>query len=260
MDKGKLFFTAVLALLLVLSIYCADAIPNARALQPTTEQKGLSILDSVVNFDITKYDIEIKDYPQDLYFGSIPQEDVEYTLTSSTSNLKLLCTFIDGSMSILDVVDRQGVPFLTKSTSDTVEMAKDFLTNYQRYTGDSFYGELSSMLETSVADKNMTLLRGTTRLEIIISGDYTTYSWSYVFNGINATSKCVSIGFKNGFLKDFIDTWNIYQIGSENVSLSEEEAVSIAIEQAKNFKWDVVLENGTYEISNFKVTGAVIEQ
>jgi hypothetical protein len=259
MAKRNLFLTAILTILLF-STYYAYTIPNTQALETTVQQKGLSILNYVVNVDTAKYDIKTTGHPQDSYFGAIPQEDVEYTLVSSASNLKLLCTFTNGSLTILHVLETEGSPIMTKSAVNSLETTKDFLKSYQRYTGNTVYGELNSMLDTAISGKNLTVTSGTVKLDIAITEEYTTYSWSYTFNGINAASKCVSIGYKNGFLKYFVDTWNIYKIGSTSVILSEKEAVNIAMEQAKAYSWKVVLGNETYEINNFNVTNAVVKQ
>ena len=41
-----------------------------------------------------------------------------------------------------------------------------------------------------------------------------TCKWMYTVNGVDAPSKCVALGYEHGFLKYFIDTWDLYKIGS----------------------------------------------
>lgn len=73
------------------------------------------------------------------------------------------------------------------------------------------------MLDKVDANKNLTITSGNVKLEVTNSGDYTTFSWIYTFNGVDAACKCIALGYKNGFLKHFIDTWNLYKIGNTSI-------------------------------------------
>ncbi|MBC7130670.1 hypothetical protein H5T51_05565 [Candidatus Bathyarchaeota archaeon] len=83
------------------------------------------------------------------------------------------------------------------------------------------------------------------------------FRWTYTLNGVEAPSKCVAVYFEDGFLKYFIDTWDIYKIGSSTINISEEEAVNIAIEHAKKFSWKVSMggDNIPIEVKEFKIVG-----
>ena len=194
--------------------------PKVNAADMTLQQKGMTILSDAVGLDLTKYETLAKEYPQDSYFGVIPERNVEYHLESDESKLKLLCTFTDDDLHILHVLEREGSPHTTKTAINVLEMARDFLSSYQTYSGNTFYGELASMLDTVDANKNLTKTSRNVKLEVTTAGEYKTFEWSYTFNGVNAASKCVALGYKNGFLKHFIDTWNLYKIGSTTVNLS----------------------------------------
>jgi len=259
-SKRKLLFITVLLIVLLSSSAYVAQIHDALAADASLQQKGLAILSDAVGLDIARYEINAKEYPQDSYFGGVPQENIGYTLESDESKLKLLCTFTNSALQILHVLEREGTPHTTRTTANVLETAREFLNSYQSYSGNAFYGELAAMLNAADANKNLTKTAVNVKLEITTAGEYAIFEWSYTFNGVNAASKCVALGYKNGFLKYFIDTWNLYKIGSTSVNLSESEAINIAVERAKTFSWKVASGNETFEINRFNVTGAVVKQ
>jgi hypothetical protein len=122
---------------------------------------------------------------------------------------------------------------MKKPLGTPLEMTKDFMSNYQAFTGDSFYGTLRSMLNNVNGEENYTQTSGNVKLDIHDS--YETFGWTYTYNGINAFLKGVFLSYQNGFFKKFIDNWNLYTIGSTVVNLSEEEAKSIAVNASKKY-------------------------
>jgi hypothetical protein len=261
-DNRKLLPITIL-LLLVSSIAYVGLVPNAYAAETTNQEKGLSILNNVVGLDLSKYTVTTNEYPQQkgtpaLYLDVVPQESIGYDLTSGESKLKMLYTFADGHLQMIHVLETKGQPSLTKQTAvNAVEMAKDFLANYQTYTADSLYGELKSTLENVNANRNITRISGNTQLEITANDGYTTFKWTYTFNGIITPSKFVSLGFKDGFLAAFVDNWQFYKIGSTNVNLSEKEANIIALETTKSHSWSVNLDDDAFDAKNFDESNVV---
>src|SRR3989304_10602573 len=106
--KRKLLFITVLLTILLSSSAYATLIPNAHAANITIQQKGLTIINDAVGLDLTRYTTIAKKYPQDSYFGVVPEENVGYNLESDESKLKLLCTFTGGALHILHVLEREG--------------------------------------------------------------------------------------------------------------------------------------------------------
>ncbi|MCW3983265.1 MAG: hypothetical protein NWE96_04640 [Candidatus Bathyarchaeota archaeon] len=259
MGKQKLFLSSIIVFLMFSSIYLYTT-PKAQATEISATQKGLSILVDVLGLNLEKYRITSTER-QDSFLGVIPEEKVQYTFNSSTSNLKFLCTFTNDQLVILHVLEKEGIPIMTKSIDNLLEATKDFLTTYQQYSGNTLYGELRSMLEKVDTLKNSTITSGSTKLEVTDSETIKGFTWSYTYNGINASSKCVIISYENGFLKYFIDTWNLYNIGSTDINLSEEEAVEIAYENAEKYSWEVNIDNTTkIEINNFNLTDVAVKQ
>jgi hypothetical protein len=251
---------AVFMTMLLISGVYASLTPNVCAAEATIKEKGLSILSNVVGLDTSKYNISLTLYPNDLYRDVLPRENVRSTLNANGSKIDALCTFINGSLQMINVFANEGSPRMTTSTGSVASMAQRFLSNYQTQSQDSFYGELNSMLTKVDADKNFTSTVGNTKLTVTTSKNDSLFKWTYTFNGIDAPDKCVALRYKNGFLKYFVDNWNLYKIGSINVNLSEQEAIDIAVTRARNYSPDSKSENGTIGGLKFNVTNAMITE
>ncbi len=246
-----------LAMLLVCSTYTA-LIPSARASEATLQQKGLTILNSAVGFDLTKYSVMTNELPQISYLDGMQQENIQYNLQSNTSNLQILCTFTNGSLRIMHITQNTDSTLTTVSVTSPLDMAKSFLSNYQIVTGNAFYGDLKSDLNAVDDSKNSTSVTGNIRLAVGVSADSTTFRWTYICDGVEAPAKCVALSYSNGFLDYFVDNWNLYTIGTTAINLPEKTAVTEAVVSAKNFSWTMGTGNNTYQFKDFNVTQAMI--
>ncbi len=214
-------------------VHCA---PNqAYSEEWSAPDEALVIFNEVVGLDMTTYRKNLYNHVQDLYFESLPQESVKYTLDSNESKLELICTFVNEKLRSMSVYVLDGSPRMTQPATNTLEMAKDFINKYQTYSGASYYETLRFMLDNVEANKNVTKTSENANLEVTIDGSYASFRWTDTVNGVEAPSKCVALYFKQGFLKHFIDTWSLYKIGSSDIGLSEEEDIEIAMNAAKNF-------------------------
>ncbi len=253
-SKRNLLCITLFLMVLLSSSACAILIPSAHATEPTTPEKGLSILSNTAELDMSEYAVTTKVYPQNYnssYLGVVAQENVEYELTAEGSKVKTLCTFANSRLQVIHVLENEGSPHLSKTAASSLELAQDFLTNYQAYTEDSFYGELKSTLDNVDVGKNSTKTEGNTQLEVIADSGYTTFKWTYTSNGAIAPAKFVSLGFNNSFLTYFVDNWQLYPIGSTTVNLSEREAIAIALDAAKAHQWSLELEADALDAANF---------
>ena len=152
-SKRFLFTTGFLTMLLLSSV-CISLIPSAHATETAVQDKGTTILNNVVGLDITKYTTTTQQYPQDSYLDVIPQENVRFRLESNTSKVDMLYTFANENLRMIHVLESEGTPSMIKLAANELEMAKNFLSNYQNNTGNQFYGELRSMLENIEVDKS----------------------------------------------------------------------------------------------------------
>ncbi len=214
-------------------------------------------MEDVVGLDTTKYSAELDLYSQApfLYFDVLPQEDVKYTLESKESKLEVICAFADQKLRSLNIYINDCLPFTTQPVTSPLEMAKDFLDKYPTYSEVSYYNTMRSMLDSVEANKNTTKVVGDIKLEVTVTANRTDFRWNYYCNGVEATSKCVVLNFKDGFLKYFIDTWSLYSVGSTDLVVSEEEAMEIAIDSAEAYSWNVSMggDNPTVTVTEFNI-------
>jgi hypothetical protein len=85
------------------------------------------------------------------------------------------------------------------------------------------------------------------KLEIKVTGLLESFTWFYISNGIEI--KALSILFDDGILWTFREHWSSFTVGSTTINVSEEEAINLALNAAKDISWTV---NGE-EISNFTI-------
>ncbi len=257
------------SLILILGAYATlTPVVHAENLDDSTlkQQESLALSNDVVGLDLSKYQFTQKTGNHAFYMGILPQEDVRYTLESDGSKLDIVYTFINGNLQKINVLENEGTPRLTKTTANVLGAAKEFLGNFQTYSRNVLYGILESTLTTVDSSKNSTSISGNTKLEVTVEGASTTFRWIYSYNGIEAPDKCVVLSYENGFLKYFLDNWNLYKIGSTTVNLSEKEAINMAMERAKTYSWiapassDVskTIGNGTFMVMKFNVTNAML--
>jgi hypothetical protein len=211
-------------------------------------------LSSVLGLDLEKYSVVTNDSPNasDSYLGAVPQHTIDYELASSQSKLKILSTFANDHLKMIQVLEKEGTP-LTKYpyAGNPIELAKDFLSNCQKYAGDQIYGEFKSTLDDTMANGNINKTLGNTRLEIVVDKGITSFKWTYVANGATAHSKFVSLTIRDGFLTFFVDKWQLYKIGSTSVKLTKEDAVVVALEAAKSHFATLKLDNDTFSLKSF---------
>lgn len=256
-SKHKLLFTTFLLSALLISSVYSVLIPCAHAEEMTIQQKGLSILSNVVGLDLAKYEVSAKEYSPDTqasYLGVVSQNSVEYTLTSSENKFRLQYTFANENLQMIQVLEDEDTRNLAKPPIRFNTLAAEkFLSRYQKYTADPLYGELKATLVNVDAGKNLTKTSGNIRLEVTVSDEgYTNFRWYYIANdAIAPYSKFVTLEFKDGFLKIFVNNWQLYNVGDTSINVSKDKALAIALETAKAHQWSVNLDADTLDTKNF---------
>ena len=244
--------------LLFFSAY-AYTIPNVQASEISIQQKGIELTNTVIGVNSTKYTAVPIQYQQNSYFGVLPQENMRYIFETQGSKIDLYYTFVNGKLQKVHVLEVQGIPQMQKSlATNSLENAKDFLSNYEWYSKNSFFGELKSMLGTVDANKNFSSISGNIMLSVTAQDESSDFRWTYIVNGIEAPDKCIALRYQDGFLNYFIDNWELYKIGSTSVNISEQEAIDIAMAKARAFTWTTVLHNETFEALHYNVTNAMV--
>jgi len=198
----------------------------------------LIFLTDVIGFDMTKYNSQLSDYhveyPSD--YGGLTQEEVIYTLESARSKLFVGCVFINKTLAVYGLKVLEGSPlYVQPQPANVLDTAKGLLDRYQTYSRASYLQEMQDMLDIVTEIANMTTTSGNTKVQMSVSGNLTSISWTYTYNGIDFIAKRIGVSFKNGALRGFQNNWDLYKVGSTDVNVLEEEALRIARERAKDY-------------------------
>ncbi|MDR1992653.1 MAG: hypothetical protein LBQ98_04025 [Nitrososphaerota archaeon] len=252
-QSSKKYFSIFLSVLLIVSAVCIF-MPKVRATELTPQQKAETLTTEVLNFDTSKYEVQIENYERDTsmgYLGVIPQHTVAYTLTSNQNSLQLFYTFANDNLQML-TIHKDGPAQERSNYFRDVDVAKNFLTKYQKYTGNSLYNQLSTIIPTERIVGNSTITSENAALEITVTENDTIFKWYYTANGAIAPySKFISIIIERGVLSTFVDNWQLYPVGSAYVGLSRDEALTVALEAARSHAWSLEVEATSLSVENF---------
>ncbi|MGB9853460.1 MAG: hypothetical protein ACPLRY_01430 [Candidatus Bathyarchaeales archaeon] len=257
----------IMLLLASILVYISAYVPKACSQEQGTPDKALKILKDVIGFDLAAYKTRLDSCIQDMYFDTLPQENLRYALESDESKLEVIFAFVNGKLRSMSVYALEGMPLITRPATNVLEMAKETLSRYQTYCGASYCEAMNTMLYNVKVNENVTKVSGNIKFEatyekVLLEWENRTvdsigFRWTYTLNGVEAPSKCVALYFEDEFLKHFIDTWSLYKIGSSAINISEEEAVKIAMERTKSFSWKVSMggDNIPIEVKEFNIAG-----
>ena len=219
----------------------------------TNKEKGLSMLTNVLRIDLTKYNVTSEENQYADASGSTINS-VFYILTPTIGNrVTVLVEFTNGKLYTINVLE-VGALYLTRpAISSSTELAKNFLSYYQTFTGDPIYGDLMASLNNLDITQKDNITYGNCQLQVTEGNSQRPwFKWYYTYNGIEAEySKVLSIGFNNGFVYMFIDKWQLYKIGSTNVTISESQAKAIALKTTKAYFSNGNMDSDAFETKNF---------
>ncbi len=213
--------------------------------------KVLAFLRDVVYLDMTRYYATLEsntvEYRSD--WGGIVEEILKYSLTYEGSKLDVTLRFRNTTMSSYYLHVIEGTPYYSQlQPTNLLDAAEDLLERYQTYSGASHLETMRNMLETvnEIGDLETTL--GNVKLIISTEGNIVRIQFIYTTNDIDFQAKSVVLTFDNyGFLQSLSDDWSLFRVGSTEVNISKEEAITIGIDYAENYSWIV---NGEI-INNF---------
>ena len=239
----------VALLLGVLFVFPIAQISFGNAAETTSPETVLSFLKDVVTLDITEYNVTLVGnsvaYWGDL--GGLPQMTGKYALSSETSKIDVLYTFINNTLCgcLLDL--REGtLQYVQPLPQKISEVAGGFIQRYQTFAGDSDT-QMSSMLDNLDATKNITKTSDNIKLEVTAASLSTSFAWRTMFN--NATYTGVQVSFNNGDFRSFSDDRSYYRMGNTEINVSEADALGIALNRAASFSYSY----GGNTISDFTI-------
>ena len=206
----------------------------------TSTSKVQAFLRDVVYLDMKKYFSTLEgntvEYRSD---WGIVEEIWKYSLTHEGSKLDVTLRFRNNTLSSYYLHVLEGTPYYSQlQPSNILDSAKGLLERYQIYSRASYLETMRNMLETvdSIGDSETK----SGNVKLIISTEVTDVKIQFVYTSDNVDfqAKRVELIFDNyGFLQSLRDDWTHFKAGSTEVNVSEEEAINIAIEYAKNYSW-----------------------
>lgn len=210
---------------------------------PADTRKVLAFLSDVVQLDTAKYEARLPStfvnyWP---WLGGIAQTTGEYVLDSSGlgghSILTVGFTFWDKELITCYLREESQGPlyYNQQPATNLSDAAGDFLQRYQKYSGDPELAKMKSILETVETNVNATKIIDNVKLEVSVEPQRTLFTWTNSINGADFSR--LILEFRDGFFSEFSDDREFRTIGSTEVNISEEDAVSIAIEYVKNYSY-----------------------
>ncbi|MCW4023898.1 MAG: hypothetical protein NWF01_02550 [Candidatus Bathyarchaeota archaeon] len=244
----KTLLTLIISVTLLIAIYpCSFAAADS----PSVQEKAFQLLGDVADVNLAAYAPSFKPVQAESYL-SLDKQTSEATLVSADSSFRVRYSFVGDRLQMLFVSHKTGEVALNSfKAASVVEDAKGFLSRYQVYSNDSFYGSLNSMLDDMPVD-NASKTQSDLRLDVDINLLRTEFVWTYVdASGVEAPVKNVALTYEDGSLKSFVDNWQFYTVMGEP-KVSSEQAVDLALATTANFSYASPL-GGNVTVSGFKV-------
>ena len=173
-------------------------------------------------------------------FGGVAEEVMQYSLTSSTSNLNIDFRFRNNHFSRyqLDMVESSPI-FTQIQPNDVLQNAKYTLERYKTSTKDAYLTNMSDILATVNRIDNIEVTQGNIKLQISVSPGTVVFLWMYTENNIDYQTKGLQMVFQNNVLTTMTDGYFLFTVGNTHLATSQEQAISIAKTYVKTLTWNI---------------------
>jgi hypothetical protein len=228
---------------------------NQQILSWNSAERAVTIISNVIQIDLTKYHTTLLsdtvENRSDL--GGVVEEILKYSLEDSESKIDLVLRFRDNNLSLYQLSSIEGLPYfgpvyIQPQPTDILQAARGVIDRYKSSTGEPYLDEMSRLLASakeSVTEQTL----GNTKLKMTIYEGNAEILLLYTANGVDFSAKSLRLVFQNHVLQELSDDWSLYEVGDTQVNVSQEQAIQIARDAAKNFEWNI---NGV-TVSNFNV-------
>jgi hypothetical protein len=222
-------------LLVVMFLFLVVVAPSTlQQSELSAEEKALIVMTDVIGLDLTKYNVEHYNNNSRFYDGLF-RENVDYTLEANGSKIQVLLTFHNCTLIQWSINTFEGSPIYAKPlAAKPLDVAKETLRRYQEYANVPIVQEARDVLDfvTDLKTTNVTL--GDLKMRIYEVNSFPHIDWVRAVNGLDFTTG-LDIRFTNGILDSFTDRSSFFKIGSADVNISRDEAVRIALTEAKTY-------------------------
>jgi hypothetical protein len=171
-------------------------------------------------------------------------------LRSDDSKLDVASSFRNSEIIWCKIYTVEGSPlYINSEPSDVLIVAKDTMDRIQTYLAKDYLSYMQSMLYAITELKNSKITVGNITQEIAINENVVSIKWEPFTNNIKTQQNSLKLEFKNGNLMYYADYLGIYEIGSTDINISEQEAIQIAKEHAQSYSWQA----GNETVSNVTI-------
>ena len=267
-----------LAIVIVLALALSQVacLPNAFSVTYTDTNKAYAFLRDVIQLDLAQYQPVVKQVgPVNwsvLGPSTMPpttQVDIQLSPDIPHSNgvgisAGFHCSmfFSNGTPYTFSLSGKNNTMHYTNEQPSTaLGISEEMLLRYQTYLAEycgidgSYLQPMITMLSRVAEPVSIVQVSGNIQMSIdyesrtlLTNATKTNIKWEYINNGITVDRQHVSLDFPNGTISHFMDTWNLFTVGSWDM-ISKQEAISMAFSEAQNFNLELVNSSGqTYEI------------
>jgi hypothetical protein len=255
MESGLQKIASSSFVLILLFALILIPIPKALSKELSVTEKTLIYLTDVVGLDLEKYNMTCSEHVVTLSDSGplsvnlfFLEQQVWVKLESKVSNVTVSCHFKDGRIEFCRLNFDGSLMYVQSPVSDAKQTTETLLQKYQNYVTQnydinaSYIEQTKSMLRSIDKIEPLTQEEDNIKFEISISTEKETdIKWIYTENGVEIPQKHIQIQFdQNNSLLYFRDTWSLYTIGTLD-TISEEEAVSLALEAAENSNYEFII-------------------
>jgi DNA-binding transcriptional ArsR family regulator len=215
--------------------------------------EAIAFLRDVIQIDVTNYRATLLSNTVEVRsdLGGVVEEILRYSLTSSDSKGDVVFRFRNNELSMYQVNLLEGsLVYATPQPYSVADAARNLLGRLKTFEGATYFDDMSSMLASVNGTENAQVTQNNTKLVVSVSGDTTKFQWFFTANGVDFSQKGVHLTYESGALRELTDGWFLLKIGNTQLNVSSEQAVALARNAVKDFKWRA--DDGT-EVSSFTV-------
>ena len=236
-NRKKIFLVVLLLIVVVVTSLILLVAPSFNSAELTLEEEALSIITDVIGIDLSKYNVELHNNNSRFYDGLF-RENVDYNLEADGSKMQVKITFENHTLTHWDLgyVDSSPIsPFYVEPLpNNTLDAVKEALQRYHAYSQASIVEEALNVLDTVTELKTMNATIGDLKMRVTESDGLMNIDWVRTINGLDFHTG-LSINLTYGVIDRFADQSSLFKISSADVNISREEAVRIALAEAKTY-------------------------
>ena len=228
--RGKIGVAcAIVILVLTMAV---QGVAQCTLSEPPEKQTALKFLEKVVGVDLEIY--TLSSFHANEHPRKADTTSLKLVFEEDGGKIEVLMEVKQGYLTWCSLTVVEGTLKLTVPYSPNLTQGKNLFNRYRAHFNVPYCDPLIPLLDQVEEGQNQTVFGEHVVLRVKVQKDYLSFSWTYRVNGIEAPKKAVSFGFRNGFFRGFVDDWNIYEIGSTTVTISEKEAKTIAVNEAQD--------------------------